>query len=180
MRIPDREALPCAESVQNVSGRGIIASMEGSTIIVGNEQLLADNGADVILGSHSHRVGEVERRTVQIAEGVEKECVIAYSLGDFCVTEPGKTTTSIALNLEFSKEHSTGRRWISDLSYTPISTVHSSTGPDLYHVVATEEAVSQYEANYYLRVEEAAYDSMVKDLEKLGATVFPPTEEDTE
>ncbi len=42
--IPDREALPCAESVQNVSGRGIIASMEGSTIIVGNEQLLTDNG----------------------------------------------------------------------------------------------------------------------------------------
>ena len=42
--IPDREALPCAESVQTVSGRGIIASMEGSTIIVGNEQLLTDNG----------------------------------------------------------------------------------------------------------------------------------------
>ncbi len=140
--------------------------------------LLLSNGVDVILGSHSHRVGEVERRTVQIAEGVEKECVIAYSLGDFCVTEPGETTTSIALNLEFSKDHDTGRRWISDLTYTPISTVHASSGSDLYHVVATTEAIAQYEANYYLRVEEADYEAMCKAVESLDTTVFPPKEED--
>lgn len=139
-------------------------------------KLLLSNGVDVILGSHSHRVGEVERRTVTTPEGIEKECVIAYSLGDFCMTEPGKTSTSMALNLEFRKDHNTGVCSISELSYTPVSTVHVANSPERYTVVPTREAISLYEGNYYLRVETEAYESMVEDVEKLEKTIFPEKE----
>ena len=155
---------------ENISG--ISSTQETIT------DLLLSNGVDVILGSHSHRLEEVERRTVKLSEEVEKECIIAYSLGDFCVTDPKKTSTSIALNLEFSKDQGTGRCWISDLSYTPVSTVYSAKSTDHYSMVATKDAVAQYEGNYYLRVEQEAYDSMVKALEKLDTTIFPPKEEE--
>ncbi|MBQ2445495.1 MAG: CapA family protein [Oscillospiraceae bacterium] len=159
---------------ENISG--ISSTQETIT------DLLLENGVDVILGAHSHRVEKVERRTVLTPEGLEKECVIAYSLGDFCITDPQKTATSIVLNLEFSKDRATGICAISDLSYTPVSTVHATHNLDHYAIVPTREAVSLYENNYYLRVEEDDYTAMVSHLEKIEDTVFPtepPTESES-
>lgn len=155
---------------ENISG--ISKTQESIT------DLLLSNGVDVILGSHSHRVEEVERRTVRTSDGGSKECVIAYGLGDFCATSPEQTTTAIALNLEFFKDHATGEHHISSLSYTPISTVYQAEGNDHYSVVVSEEALSQYEANYYLRIEQTAYEAICKSLEKLDKTIFPPEEDD--
>ncbi len=140
-------------------------------------ELLLNNGVDVILGSHSHRVEKVERRTVTNEEGVERECVIAYGLGDFCATKPGECNTSIVLNLEFTRDHADGSHRISEVSYVPVSTVDNGEGAaNRYTVVPSKEAVRLYENNYYLRVGEAAYTAMVGDLEDLDETVFPPPE----
>lgn len=84
--------------------------------------LLLKNGVDVILGTHSHVVGPMETRTVTTTDGEEKECFIAYSLGNFFSYMPDKdfTMESAVLNLEFTKSGATGDTTISSINYLPI------------------------------------------------------------
>ena len=145
--------------------------------------LLLNAGVDVILGSHSHRLEQVERRTISKENQPDRECIIAYGLGDFCSTTEGKSNTSIILNLEFSKDHETGDHYISSVSYVPVSTVDNGVGAQpRYAVVATEDAIRLYENNYYLHIGKVAYESIIDDLEDLEETIFPPPSEtdDTE
>lgn len=83
--------------------------------------LMFRNGVDVILGSHSHVVGPMEMLTVETAEGEEKECFVAYSLGNFLSDMTRDyTMESVVLNLEFTKSGETGETTITDVSYTPL------------------------------------------------------------
>ena len=51
--------------------------------------LMFRRGVDVIFGSHSHRVGPVERRSITTDDGVQKDVVLAYGLGDYCAAQEG-------------------------------------------------------------------------------------------
>lgn len=84
--------------------------------------LLLKNGVDVILGTHSHVVGPMETRTVETVDGEEKECFIAYSLGNFFSYMPDKdhTMESVVLNLEFTKSGETGDTVVSGIEYLPL------------------------------------------------------------
>ncbi len=81
--------------------------------------LLMNSGVDVIIGTHSHLVGEMGFEKVTQADGTSRECFVAYSLGDF-YTDPTNTDSqaSVILNLTFTKKDS-GRVAI-DASYVPI------------------------------------------------------------
>lgn len=84
--------------------------------------LMLKNGVDVILGTHSHVVGPMETRTVETVDGEEKECFIAYSLGNFFSFMPDKdyAMESVVLNLEFTKSGETGDTTVSSVNYLPI------------------------------------------------------------
>ena len=141
-------------------------------------ELLLSAGVDVILGSHSHRLEQIERRRVTTEGQPDRDCVIAYGLGDFCATPEEDSITSLILNLEFTKDHDTGEHAISDVSYVPVSTVDNGVGTNpRYAVVASEEALRLYDNNYYLRIGEGAYASITEDLADLEETLFPPATE---
>ncbi len=157
---------------ENISG--ISTSQEEIT------DLLVNAGVDVIIGSHSHRLEKIERRIIEVENRPNRECIIAYGLGDFCTTVPGETNTSIILNLEFTKDHDTGEHSISGLNYVPVSTVDNGTKyPTRYEVVPTQDAIRLYENNYYLRIDDNAYSTIVEDVADLEETLFPPTEAET-
>lgn len=82
-------------------------------------ELLMKNGVDVIIGSHSHLVGEMDFQKVTQTDGSTKNCFVAYSLGDF-YTDPEKEDAqySVILNLTFTRKDS-GNIAI-DASYVPI------------------------------------------------------------
>ena len=84
--------------------------------------LMLKNGVDVILGTHSHVVGPMETRTVETVDGEEKECFVAYSLGNFFSYMPEKNYAmeSVILNLEFTKSGETGETTVSSIEYLPI------------------------------------------------------------
>ncbi len=154
---------------ENISG--ISSTQEEIT------DLLINAGVDVIIGSHSHRLEKIERRVVQVDNRPDRECIIAYGLGDFCTTTPGKTNTSIILNLQFTKDHDTGEHSISSVDYVPVSTVDNGNKyPTSYAVVPTQDAIRLYENNYYLRIDDSAYTSIVEDIVDLEETLFPPPE----
>ena len=185
--INQTEILSILEAARETNPDFIIAALHwGSENISGISSsqksitnLMLQNGVDVILGSHSHRLEQVETREVVMEDDTVKTCVIAYNLGDFCTTQPGKCNTSIVLNLEFTRNHATKECTISDVSYIPVSTVDNE---DLYAnqfaVVPTDDAIALYEGNYYLRVSKSAYLEMVDDSEDLEETLFPPVEEE--
>lgn len=129
-------------------------------------ELMLKNGVDVILGSHPHIVGPIERRSVTLENGLKKECVIAYSLGDFCIADAGQCNTSLILDLEFTR---TGNQTvISHVGYTPISAIDRGEGyADRYRVVITQAEVEMYESNYFDHVSEALYEEMLTDLESI-------------
>ncbi len=139
--------------------------------------LLLKNGVDVILGSHTHRVGPLERRTVYSAAGTEKEAVIAYGLGDYCAVEEGGVRAGLMLNLEFTKDGSTGLTTVTGVSYVPIAT--ADLGADAkrhYEVLNMDNAIALYESNYYARVSDELYQMLVSRREKLEEALFPTAE----
>lgn len=88
--------------------------------------LMFRRGVDVIVGSHSHRVGPVERRSITTDDGVQKDVVLAYGLGDYCAAQEGETNASLALTVEFTR---TGESTvISNVRCTPLATADCGAG----------------------------------------------------
>lgn len=138
--------------------------------------LLLKKGVDVILGSHSHLLGQIEQRTVTTDGGETKNCVIAYSLGDFCAVSEGECNTSLYLRIEFLRGEN-GRTAIANVSYVPISALDRGENHlNRYCILSSQTAIDLYESNYYDRISETAYGIIVSDVEALKKKLEPETE----
>ena len=131
--------------------------------------LLLKEGVDAIIGTHPHYVQEM-------VFDQEAGTFVAYSLGDFFgdATRSG-TAYSVILQLEITKDNTTGITKVTDFSYTPIYTVQDDTG--MMRVVRLREAIAAYEAGQLGRVTKETYDNMVYGLSRLELRISPPAEE---
>ena len=105
--------------------------------------------------------------------------LVAYSLGDFFGdASRGGTNYSIILDLEITKDSSTGTTKVTNYSYTPIYTVSEVETADGYRrVVRIDKTVEAWEENYLDKVSQSAKESMVYALERIEARINPPVEE---
>lgn len=126
------------------------------------ESLLFDNGVDVILGTHSHLVGKMEKRQITTLDGVKKTVFVAYSLGNFyCDSSDSDTQVSVILNLEFTK-YNTGETEITDVSYTPLYiSDNGEEAADRFTILNVDRSVSLYESNYYDKVSKELYRKLI-------------------
>lgn len=134
--------------------------------------LMKKQGVDVIIGTHPH--------TVQAIEYDEPAgTLVAYSLGDFFGdASRGGTNYSIILDLEITKDSSTGTTKVTNYSYTPIYTVSEAESADGYRrVVRIDKTVEAWEENYLDKVSQSAKESMVHALDRIEARINPPLEE---
>ncbi len=106
-------------------------------------QLLFQNGVDVILGTHSHLVGPMEKRSV-VVNGREKQVFIAYSLGNFfSAMTDGTAQCSALLNLEFSMDSETGAVTISNVSYLPLYLIDKGEDAEVrYEILPIRSAMA--------------------------------------
>ena len=142
-------------------------------------KLLYENGANAIIGTHSHMVGPIEEQTVTLEDGTEKDVVTAYDLGDFYTdsTKPG-TQTSAALRLTFTRNNWTGRVMLSECSYEPLFCADlGPSEPNRYQVLGIENAIALYEQDYVYRVGEETYEQLKEELEAFPEHVTMPEEE---
>lgn len=98
--------------------------------------LLFSYGVDVIIGTHSHVVNNMELQEVELSDGTKKTCFVAYGLGDF-YTDPENDNgkESVILNLTFAKNED-GVVEISDVGYVPIyQNVTEKNGKPYFEVV---------------------------------------------
>lgn len=134
--------------------------------------LMFRRGVDVIFGSHSHRVGPVERRSITTDDGVQKDVVLAYGLGDYCAAQEGETNASLALTVEFTR---TGESTvISNVRCTPLATADCGAGTTpRYQVLDAADAVRLYENNYYQRVSDELYEQLLAAKQQIEEAVQP-------
>lgn len=117
--------------------------------------LLVNNGVDAVIGTHSHLLQKME-------QDEQTGAFTAWSLGDLYgnAEEPG-TNYSAILDLEVTKNNTTGETKITGYSITPIYTLTPDQSPSgTWRVVRMAEALDRYESGYILRVTDSAYDSM--------------------
>ena len=134
--------------------------------------LMKKQGVDVIIGTHPHTVQAIEYDELA-------GTLVAYSLGDFFGdASRGGTNYSIILDLEITKDSSTGTTKVTNYSYTPIYTVSEAESADGYRrVVRIDKTVEAWEENYLDKVSQSAKESMVYALERIEARINPPVEE---
>ena len=105
---------------------------------------LFENGADIILGGHSHVPQPMEIRT--LPDG--RQGFVCYSLGNFISsqTKPNTDTTAV-LTLELTRDNETGEAQVTGYSYAPMYMLDREAGAkprfqllDVYAALASGEA----------------------------------------
>lgn len=136
--------------------------------------LLQKRGVDVIIGTHPHLVQPI---VFDQAAGT----LVAYSLGDFFGdAERGGTNYSIILDLEITKDSTTGVTKVTDYSYTPIFTVkpEDSEGDYSYsRIMRIEKALEAYNDNFLDKVTATCAASMEKALTRIEERLVMPKED---
>lgn len=115
-------------------------------------RLLQSKGVDAIIGTHSHYVQKMV---------YEKEAgtFVAYSLGDFLGdAQRAGSEYSVILDLEITKDNTSGETRITGYSYTPVFTVKEKDKP--LRVVRIQETVAAYEGGYIDKVSQQTYEAM--------------------
>ena len=83
--------------------------------------LLIANGADLVLGGHSHVPQPIEQRTVAGWDGTERTGFVCYSLGNFISSQVDPLTdTTAVLTVELTRDNVTGETAVTGWSYVPM------------------------------------------------------------
>lgn len=138
--------------------------------------LLFAEGADVIVGGHSHIPQPIEVREVVCEDGSAKTGYICYSLGNFVSCQNDDLTYLTAvLNVTVTKDLDTGDTYVSDMNYVPMFMVDT----DDYDIEGAEwryrlwdlrSAITSYENGDNLGViNEKMYEALKKGLEDIHA-----------
>ena len=131
---------------------------------------MQENGVDAIVGTHSHYVQDVE---FDAASGT----LVAYSLGDFLGdADKNNTNFSSILQLEITKDNTTGKTVISGYDHTPIYiATPERDGVSHIRLLRIEQAMAAYEANNIHKVSDETYAAMKTALSKINSRFEPAT-----
>lgn len=125
-------------------------------------ELMQSEGVDAIIGTHSHYV---QQMTFDEAAGT----FVAYSLGDFFGDgEKSGTNYSVLLDLQITKDGTTGQTRITGFDYIPIFMVREETGTRILRI---REAMTAFEKGSIGRVSQETYQAMKTALARIEARV---------
>lgn len=121
--------------------------------------LLLEQGVDAIIGTHPHYVQQIE---FDPAAGT----LVAYSLGDF-MSDAARAGSeySILLDLEITKNHTTGQASVTGYEYTPIFSVVEENKP--MRILRIREAMAAYENGFMDTVSQQTYEAMKYALQRI-------------
>ncbi|MDR0952056.1 MAG: CapA family protein [Oscillospiraceae bacterium] len=138
-------------------------------------------GADIVLGGHTHVPEPMELRRVTDNEGNEKTGYIVYSLGNFISCQNDRfTNLTAAVTLTIRKNLNTGETYLKSVSYKPMFMVdlsdHGISGAGWrYRLWDLRKAIGSYEAgDNYGVITETLYNALTAGLSDLH-TVLDPT-----
>lgn len=128
---------------------------------------LISNGADLILGSHSHVPQPMGTRTVTLDDGTTRSGFVCYSLGNFVSNQSPATVnvnytdTTAVLNLELTKNFETNETTVSNVNYVPLLVLNRGSGvQDQYLILDVNAAMAEYQAGNKTLVTDAVYSKL--------------------
>lgn len=156
---------------------------------------LIKNGADLILGSHSHVPQPMMTRTVTLDDGSTREGFVCFSLGNFMSNQSPATVnvnytdTTAILNLELTKDFETGKTTVSQASYVPLLVLNKGAGAaDQYVIMDVHASIDAYESGdplvsqqVYQKLQYAltgCHDIFGADLDYTNVTTSPAVPQD--
>ena len=136
---------------------------------------LFENGADLILGSHTHCLEPMEKRTVTLEDGTTKDGFIIYSLGNFMSGQNANhSRQSVILDIKLTKSGKDGKISIDYVTYTPIYmyNFYVGKGAGVFKVMDIEEEIANYEAGN-TSIGSSVYNTLKKELQEVYDIVGP-------
>ena len=168
------------EKAKSASADVIIACMhwgDAYSTSVNDEQkdlsdFLFQKGVDVILGNHPECVEPFEKRVVTLEDGTQKDCFVAYALGDFIAdSKEDITKNSIILNLEMTK-NTNGTLSIDGANYVPIHMFKDDSVPSKkFKIINLDRVLRAYQSGVDLSLGKDNYEYLSKQLESIKAVV---------
>ena len=122
--------------------------------------LLLEGGVDAIIGTHPQYVQKI----TQDSQGR----VVAYSLG---VLLGDETNYSVLLDLEITKNGSTGEVSITGYDYVPVFYADEREAGGTVRLLRIREAIAAYENNFVDSVTKETYEAMKYALSRIEARV---------
>ncbi len=137
-------------------------------------EFLIKNGADVILGNHSHVPEPMEMKTVTLDDGTTREGFVIYSMGNFFSAQTDNyTRDTLILNVEVRKNGATGEITIDKATYTPVYVYdNGKNAKDRYELLDIEQIIKDYEAGSS-EYSQSIYNLMKSELNKIVEIVGP-------
>jgi len=107
---------------------------------------LIENGADLVLGGHSHVPQPMEKRIVAAEDGTEHTGFVSYSLGNFISTQNDPLTdTTAVLTVELTKDLVTEETEVTDWWYQPMLMLDRGAYPERYELLDIHKELAEGE-----------------------------------
>ena len=133
--------------------------------------LMFEQGADIVVGGHTHVPEPMELRRITDSEGKVKTVLLAYCLGNFvsCQDDPYTNLTAI-LNISVQKNLDTGETYLRSANYAPMYMVDLNDvavqSNWRYRLWNLQSAIAAYQSGNNLGViNDTLYQNMCKGLE---------------
>lgn len=139
-------------------------------------EFLIKNGADVILGNHSHVPEPMEMKKVTLEDGTEREGFVIYSMGNFFSAQTQNyTRDTLIVNVEIRKNGESGKITIDKATYTPVYVYDNGiNAKDRYELLDLEKIIEDYEAGnseYSEKIYNLAKTELKKIVEIVGEEI---------
>ena len=133
---------------------------------------LFENGVDIIFGSHPHVLQPMEKRTITLEDGQEKDVFVIYSLGNFISNQSDiNTQDTIILNLQITKSGKDGKISIDTVDYIPVYCYNKGSNvKNRYELIDLKQSISSYE-NGTTQISESLYNAFKNALLRIDKIV---------
>ncbi len=136
---------------------------------------LFKNGVDIIIGNHAHVIEPMEKKTITLEDGTEKEVFVVYALGNFVSGQTFDHTRSTAiLDMQIRKSGETGKISIDTVDYVPVYCNDRSGKANRYELVDVRTAISEYENGNPNNISASLYNTLKSELKNTESVLGAP------
>lgn len=127
---------------------------------------LFNEGADLILGGHTHVPQPMEMWEIDKGDGTTRTGYVAYCLGNFISNQYYDYTNLTAIvNIELTKNERTGEVAITSCEYVPMYMLHpDASNAGRYALLDIHRAMREYESGDKSVISDGVYQKLIKGL----------------
>lgn len=137
---------------------------------------LFNHGVDIIIGNHAHVVEPMEKKTITLDDGTQKEVFVVYALGNFISGQTIEHTKSTAiLDMQIRKSGVDGKISIDSVNYIPVYCYDKGGArQDRYELIDIKTAMAEYESGNKDNVSDNLYNTIKKELVNIESVLGKP------